>query len=132
MPPQAMRRHPYFSLVPKQSVPWHVLFRIDIASPRLRKSLTKKPAGHSLMVRLDDESKVYLVQTAKLRGISIRDYLRVVAVPQVRRDFVAARKQNLAMTLHSNSKFWNALATPLIYTRSQKRLGGFMQSKERV
>ena len=50
-----------------------------------RRSSAKASAGRSLMVRLDDDSKAYLTQAAKLRGISLSDYVRTVAVPQDRR-----------------------------------------------
>jgi uncharacterized protein (DUF1778 family) len=88
------------------------------------------PARRSLMVRLDDESKSYLSQAAKLRGISLSDYVRAVTVPQARREVIAAREQTLAMTPQEQLAFWNALATPPTLTEPQKRLGSLMRGEE--
>ncbi len=79
------------------------------------------------MVRLDDESKTYLSQAAKLRGISLSDYVRTVTVPQARREVRAAREQTLAMTPAEQLDFWNALASPPTLTESRKRLGALMR-----
>ncbi len=94
-----------------------------------RRSMTKTPAGGSLMVRLDDDSKACLVQAAKLRGISLSDYVRTVTVPQARREVIAAGEQTLALTPAEQLAFWNALATPPTLSESQKRLGSFMRGE---
>jgi len=72
-------------------------------TPRPRRSPVKVPAGHSLMVRLDDDSNACLVQAATLRGISLSDYVRTVTVPEARREVLAAREQTLAMTARAPS-----------------------------
>jgi uncharacterized protein (DUF1778 family) len=95
--------------------------------PRPRRSLAKTPAGGSLMVRLDDDSKACLSQAAKLRGISLSDYVRTVTVPQARREVIAAREQSLALTPAEQLAFWNALATTPTLSESQKRLGSLMR-----
>jgi hypothetical protein len=41
-------------------------------------------------------------EAAKLRGISLSDYVRTVTVPQARREVLAAREQTLAMTPRSS------------------------------
>ena len=46
-----------------------------------RKIQTTKPAS-PLMVRLDDESKQCLAEAARLRHVSVSDYVRAVMVPQ--------------------------------------------------
>lgn len=96
--------------------------------PRQRRPTSKKVrATRSLMVRLDHESKAYLTQAAKLRGISLSDYVRAVTVPQARREVLAAREQNLAMTAEEQLALWNALAAQLKLTESQRRLGSLMR-----
>jgi uncharacterized protein (DUF1778 family) len=79
------------------------------------------------MVRLDDDSKTCLSQAAKLRGISLSDYVRTVTVPQARREVLAAREQTLAMTPTEQLDFWNTLAAPPTLSESQKRLGSIMR-----
>jgi uncharacterized protein (DUF1778 family) len=99
-------------------------------TPRPRRSPAKTLTGRSLMVRLDDDSKACLSQAAKLRGISLSDYVRTVTVPQARREVIAAREQTLAMTPAEQLAFWNALAGPPTLTESQKRLGALMRGDE--
>jgi uncharacterized protein (DUF1778 family) len=81
------------------------------------------------MVRLDDAGKEYLVQAARLRGISLSDYVRTVTVPQARREVTAAREQTLALTPAEQLDFWNALAGTATLTDSQKRLGSLMRGE---
>jgi uncharacterized protein (DUF1778 family) len=99
-------------------------------APRQRPSTIKGRADRSLMVRLDEESKGFLAEAAKLRGISLSDYVREVTVPQARREILAAREQTLAMTPEEQLAFWNALNTPTPLTESQKRLGAIMRGDE--
>jgi uncharacterized protein (DUF1778 family) len=96
---------------------------------RPRGSLAKTTAVRSLMVRLDDDSKASLSQAAKLRGISLSDYVRTVTIPQARREVIAAREQTLALTPAEQLAFWNALATPPTLSESQKRLGSLMRGE---
>ena len=96
-------------------------------TPRRRRSPIQAPAVRSLTIRLDDDSKACLAQAAKLRGISLSDYVRAVTVPQARRELLAAREQALAMTPEEQLAFWNALAESPTLTASQKRLGSLMR-----
>ncbi len=98
--------------------------------PTPRQSPDKIPAGRSLMVRLDEDSKECLTQAAKLRGISLSDYVRTVTVPQARREVLAAREQTLVMAPAEQLAFWNALAAPPRLSVSQKRLGSLMRGGE--
>jgi uncharacterized protein (DUF1778 family) len=82
------------------------------------------------MVRLDDDSKECLARAARLRGISLSDYVRAVTVPQPRREVAAAREQALAMMPEEQSAFWNALAEPQPLTEAQQRLGALMRGGE--
>jgi uncharacterized protein (DUF1778 family) len=82
------------------------------------------------MVRLDDESKECLSQAAKLRGISLSDYVRVVTVPQARREILSARQQTIALTPEEQLTFWKALAEPVKLTEAQRRLGSLMRGEE--
>ena len=100
-----------------------------MSTPRQRPSSTKgkERAVRTLMVRLDDESKASLTEAAKLRGISLSDYVRAVTVPQARREVLAARENALAMTPDEQLAFWNALNAPTPLTESQERLGSIMR-----
>jgi uncharacterized protein (DUF1778 family) len=82
------------------------------------------------MVRLDDESKACLTEAARLRGISLSDYVRAVTVPQARREVSAAREQTLALTPEEQLAFWKALAEPPKLTEAQRRLGSIMRGEE--
>jgi uncharacterized protein (DUF1778 family) len=82
------------------------------------------------MVRLDDESKACLTEAARLRGISLSDYVRAVTVPQARREVNAAREQTLALTSEEQLAFWKALAEPPALTEAQRRLGSVMRGEE--
>jgi uncharacterized protein (DUF1778 family) len=96
-------------------------------TPRQRQSTTTGRANRSVMVRLDDESKGFLTEAAKLRGVSLSDYVRAVMVPQARREVLASREQTLAMTPEEQLAFWNALNTPAPLTEAQKRLGAIIR-----
>ena len=99
-------------------------------APRHRPSSPRGGAARSLMVRLDDESKDVLAEAAKLRGISLSDYVRTVTVPQARREVLAAREQALAMTPEEQLAFWTALDASTSLTESQGRLGAIMRGAE--
>jgi uncharacterized protein (DUF1778 family) len=81
------------------------------------------------MVRLDDESKAYLVQAAKLRRISVSDYVRMVTVPQAQKEVLAAREQTIALTPEEQLAFWNALNEPPRLTDAQRQLGAVMRGE---
>jgi uncharacterized protein (DUF1778 family) len=100
-----------------------------MSTPRQRPSPIKDKgqAVRTLMVRLDDESKSTLAEAAKLRGISLSDYVRTVTVPQARREVLAARENALAMTPDEQLAFWNALNAPTPLTEAQGRLGAIMR-----
>lgn len=95
-------------------------------TPGRRRSPVTTRVASSLMVRLDDESKECLTQAARLRRISLSDYVRTVTVAQARREVLAAREQTLAMTPDEQLAFWKALAEPPTLTRAQRRLGSLM------
>jgi uncharacterized protein (DUF1778 family) len=82
------------------------------------------------MVRLDDDSKECLSQAARLRGISLSDYVRVVTVSQARREVQAARQQTMALTAEEQLAFWKALVEPAKLTAAQRRLGALMRGEE--
>lgn len=96
---------------------------------RGRRSPARTPAGRSLMVRLDEDCKACLTEAARLRGISLSDYVRAVTVPQARREVLAAREQTLALTAEEQLAFWQALAEPPRLTEAQRRLGAIMRGE---
>jgi uncharacterized protein (DUF1778 family) len=81
------------------------------------------------MVRLDEESKAFLTQAAKLRRISVSDYVRTVTVAQARRDVEAADQQTITMSPEELRAFWDALNETPKLTPAQKRLGAIMRGK---
>jgi len=82
------------------------------------------------MVRLDDESKSYLAQAAKLRRVSVSDYVRAVTVAQARREVLAARESTFAMTPEEQLTFWQALNETPQLTDAQRELGAIMRGEQ--
>lgn len=93
--------------------------------------VAKRPKTMSapLMVRLDAESRGYLAQAAKLRRISISDYVRAVTIAQARREVESADQQTIAMAPDEQLAFWRALQAPPKLTSAQKKLGGVMRGE---
>jgi len=92
-----------------------------------------KPAKYSaspLMVRLDAASKAVLSEAAKLRGISLSDYVRTITVAQARREVEAARGQTIALSPGEQLAFWRALSEPVSLTPAQRELGKLMRGKK--
>ena len=87
----------------------------------------RKPSP--LMVRLDADSKAVLLKAAKLRGISVSDYVRELTVTRARKEVLAAREQTIALSPDEQLAFWEALnATPEL-TDAQRRLGSIMRGE---
>ncbi len=80
-----------------------------------------------LMVRLDSESKKALTEAAKLRRISVSDYVRKVTVAQARREVASARDQTILLSPDEQLAFWQSLQAPPKLTPAQKRLGAIMR-----
>jgi len=79
------------------------------------------------MVRLDQESKMVLVRAAKLRRISVSDYVRQVIVAQARKEAKASAGHTITLTPDEQVAFWTALSAPAKLTPAQKRLGKLMR-----
>ena len=97
--------------------------------PRPKRRPANAPVSRSLMVRLDEQSKAYLVRAAALRGISLSDYVRTVTVAQARREVRSARAQTVALTPEEQLAFWTALAAPPELTEAQRQLGAIMRGE---
>jgi uncharacterized protein (DUF1778 family) len=80
----------------------------DVRSRLSRRSQAAKSAS-PLMVRLDEDSKRCLAEAARLRQVSVSDYVRAVTVPQARREVRAAGEQIIAMTPEEQLACCNAL-----------------------
>jgi uncharacterized protein (DUF1778 family) len=83
----------------------------------------------NLMVRLDEGSKSVLAKAAKLRNISVSDYVRQVTIGQARREVRAAQEQIISLTPEEQLAFWQALNDPPKLTAAQKRLAALMRGK---
>jgi uncharacterized protein (DUF1778 family) len=99
-----------------------------------RTSYSARPKKHGvtspLMVRLDEKSKALIARAAKLRRISLSDYVRTVIVAQARREVEGADQQIIIMTPEEQKAFWEALNTAPKLTPAQKRLGAIMRGEE--
>ncbi|MEX0710994.1 MAG: DUF1778 domain-containing protein [Pirellulales bacterium] len=89
----------------------------------------KEIAASPLVVRLDEESKTFVSQAAKLRHISLSDYVRLVTVAQARREVLAADEHTIALTAEEQLAFWKALSAPPELTKAQRRLGSLMRGE---
>ena len=83
----------------------------------------------SLMVRLDGESKRSLEDAAKLRRISVSDYVRIVTVPQAEREVHAAGANVMRLSPEEQLALWTALSEPPKLTASQRKLGAIMRGE---
>ncbi|MCC6124650.1 MAG: DUF1778 domain-containing protein [Pirellulales bacterium] len=79
------------------------------------------------MVRLDEESKRFLTEAAKLHRISVSDYVRSTTVSQARREVIAARENVIVLSPEDQLRLWNALNESPKLTPAQKRLGKMMR-----
>lgn len=91
--------------------------------------MRKRPVASSLMVRLDTTSKAFLESAARLRGVSVSDYVRLVTVAQARKEVESAEQQTIRLSPQEQLAFWNALQAPVKLTPSQKRLAAVMRSR---
>jgi uncharacterized protein (DUF1778 family) len=83
----------------------------------------------SLMVRLDAVSKDSVARAAKLRHVSISDYVRTVVVAQAQRELSAAEQRVIALTADEQRAFWQALDEPARLTEAQHALGALMRGE---
>lgn len=86
-------------------------------------------ANDTLMVRLDRAGKAVLTQAARLRHISVSDYVREVMLIQARKDVAAAQTRTIQMTPVAQLAFWKALHAPPKLTKNQQRLGRIMRGE---
>ena len=93
------------------------------------KNAGKSAAASPLMVRLDRKSKRFLEQAAKLRRLTVSDYVRVVTVAQACKEVQAAQGQTMTLTPEEQLVFWNALNAPARLTPAQRRLGSVMRGE---
>ena len=84
----------------------------------------------NLMVRLDKQSKSLIAKAAELRRISMSDYVRIVTVPQARREVNEAENNVIALSPDEQLVFWQALQSPPVITTSQKKLAAVMRGDE--
>jgi uncharacterized protein (DUF1778 family) len=100
-------------------------------SHRKARPSRKLPASVSpLMVRLDRQSKDALTKAAKLRQVSVSDYVRLVTVPQAEREISAEGQQTILLTPAEQLAFWQALQQSPELTPAQQKLGRVMRGEE--
>lgn len=93
----------------------------------MNKRSTKDATVSPLNIQLDVESNRALTAAARLRRISVSDYVRSVAVAQARREVASAREQTILLSPDEQLAFWQALNNPSKITPAQKRLGAVMR-----
>jgi uncharacterized protein (DUF1778 family) len=86
--------------------------------------------ARSLAVRLDNESRQHLAQAARLRRMSLSEYVRTVAIAQARKEVLRARDQVICLTPSEQLAFWTALNEAPRLTAAQRRLGTTMRGKD--
>jgi uncharacterized protein (DUF1778 family) len=86
-----------------------------------------KTSTATLQTRLDPKSKQAIAQAARLRHVSLSDYVRSVLVSTAKREVEQAKKSVLQMTAAEQERFWMALQAPVKLTKSQSKLGKIMQ-----
>jgi len=82
-----------------------------------------------VLVRLDSSSKEFLSKAAKLRRISVSDYVRQITVTQARREVEEAGRDTIALTRDEQMRFWKALNSVPKPTRAQRELSSAMRGK---
>ena len=87
-------------------------------------------SSNSLMVRLDDESKLSIARAAELRHVSISDYVRMVTVSQAQREVREAEQSTIALTTDEQLEFWKALTRTPKLTKAQRGLGAVMRGEQ--
>lgn len=80
-----------------------------------------------LQARLTPAQKRTVGQAAKLRKLSVSDYLRQVLVQMAEREVAAARQGVMELTPNEQLALWQALNEPVQLTAAQKRLGRLMR-----
>jgi len=95
-----------------------------------RPTTRAKRSRETLMVRLDGGSKELLAEAARLRRVSVSDYVRQVMIDQARRETDAAAQGVVVMSPEEQLAFWNALNEPPALTHAQQRLADFIRGGE--
>jgi uncharacterized protein (DUF1778 family) len=83
-----------------------------------------------LQTRLSARNKRAIEQAAKLRNLSVSDYLRQVLVPMAEREVEGARHGVIEMTPDEQLAFWQALNEPASLTAAQKELARLMRGDD--
>jgi uncharacterized protein (DUF1778 family) len=119
----------YGGVIGYRSVTQLIEGAIPVARHRSSKSL-KDPGKttNPLTIRLDPESKALLTRAAKLRGITVSDYVRTVTLPQARREIHAAREGTIALSAEEQLAFWKVAETARL-TVAQRCLASIMRGE---
>jgi len=83
----------------------------------------------NLMIRVDHSSKGIIAKAARLRGVSMSDYVRSVVVSQARREVKESQTQTLSLSPEDQLAFWQALSAPPTLTKRQRALGRLMRGE---
>lgn len=129
-------RHVYFCQYEREYRQGSTIFVLQVAIQWMAMKVNRTKAdsprtsASPLMVRLDKDSKAFLMEAAKLRGLSVSDYVRTTTVAQARKEVAAARSQTIVFSPEEQLAFWQALQQPPDLTPAQRRLGDLMRGVE--
>ena len=102
---------------------------VNLSDATKRAMKKSAPKNAAVMIRLDVKSKQILSKAAKMRGVSVSDFVREITVSQARRELEAAGENVLRLSPDEQLRFWNALHEPVALTANQRRLAKMMQGK---
>lgn len=103
-----------------------------MAASRSTNNRKSEKSTTALTIRIDSASMRILVEAAKLRKISVADFIRTYAVTQANREVHAAHDNAISaisLTPDEQRAFWNALNKPCKLTPAQKRLSDLMRGE---
>jgi uncharacterized protein (DUF1778 family) len=97
------------------------------AHARRSSSAANKTAN--LRVRVDRSSKQVIARAARIRGVSVSDYVRSVVVAQARREVEEAHIRTIVLTPDEQLTFWQALEQSAALSPPQRELGRVMRGE---
>ena len=84
----------------------------------------------TLTVNFSEQGRALVAKAAELRGVSIKDYVRIVTVAQAQRELDVAEQNTIALTPDEQLAFWNALNAAPQLTEAQRELGRTMRGEK--
>ena len=80
-----------------------------------------------LVVRLDSRTKAVILQAARRRGMSMSDYVRMVAGMHAKADVEGTAVDVITLSPQEQMEFWEALHAEPELTDAQRELGSLLR-----